>query len=74
MSKYLKGFAGEQVSDRLTRETEKKDFLYYILRAKNPDGTSAKLSPVEVGSEAVALIIGGKCLKRVSRVSSVWSI
>jgi hypothetical protein len=35
MSKYLKGFAGEQVSARLTRETEKKDFLYYILRAKN---------------------------------------
>ncbi|OQV00703.1 hypothetical protein CLAIMM_06167 [Cladophialophora immunda] len=59
MSKYLKGFAGEQISDRLTRETEKKDFLYYVLRAKHPDGTPAKLSSTDLGSEAVALIIGG---------------
>jgi hypothetical protein len=70
MSKYLKGFAGEQVSARLTRETEKKDFLYYILRAKNPDGTPAELSPTDLGSEAVALIIGSKFLKSVR---SVWS-
>ncbi|KIX92471.1 uncharacterized protein Z520_11791 [Fonsecaea multimorphosa CBS 102226] len=59
MSKYLKRFAGDQISDRLTRETPKKDFLHYILRAKNPDGTPAKLSPTDLGSEAVALIIGG---------------
>lgn len=67
MSKRLKGFAGAQISDRLTRETEKKDFLYYILRAKNPDGTPATLSPLDLGSEAVALIIGGKFLESVSR-------
>ena len=52
-------FAKKQAAERAKAASDKKDFLYHLLAAKNSDGTPAYSDPRDIASESRQLIVAG---------------
>jgi hypothetical protein len=52
-------FAQSQAQQRSKINEEKMDFLYYLLQAKNKDGSPAYSDPKDIAAESRQLIVAG---------------
>ncbi|KAL7268464.1 hypothetical protein RUND412_008914 [Rhizina undulata] len=56
--KRVFNFAGKQAQERMALKGDRKDFIHYLINAKNPDGESS-YSMQEMFSESTLLMVAG---------------